>query len=198
MNQRVWSGSPSSPSSPSCCSVTLLKSSNGSGNLFPGVEGSSSAIVALIAAASARPGVVLLIPISMLETLSFTWPKLIVSVARPLFGIIGGFICRRRAHWVVRKKGWVFTSEAPAREPIRRSSSLISSLRIRDLQRLQRVNLVTPSKVLLEGDYILWYLRDARVFGKEGFVSKDIGKGNVASFALERRRAVEHFVDQNS
>jgi len=36
----------------------------------------------------------------------------------------------------VRKKGWVLTSEAPAREPMRRSSSFISSLRIRDLQRL--------------------------------------------------------------
>lgn len=40
---------------------------------------------------------------------------------------------------MARKKGWVFTSEAPAREPIRRSSSLISSLRIRDLQRLHEV-----------------------------------------------------------
>jgi len=36
----------------------------------------------------------------------------------------------------VRKKGWVLTSEAPAREPMRRSSSLIRSLRMRDLQRL--------------------------------------------------------------
>lgn len=59
-----------------------------------------------------------------------------MSMARPWCGIIGGFICRRRAHWVVRKKGWVLTSEAPAREPMRRSSSFISSLRIRDLQRL--------------------------------------------------------------
>ena len=45
-------------------------------------------------------------------------------------------MCRRRAHWVVRKKGWVFTSEAPAREPMRRSSSFMRSLRMRDLQRL--------------------------------------------------------------
>ena len=44
---------------------------------------------------------------------------------------------RRRAHWVERKNGWVFTSDAPAREPIRRSSSFIKSLRMRDLQRLE-------------------------------------------------------------
>ena len=37
----------------------------------------------------------------------------------------------------MRKNGWVFTSDAPAREPMRRSSSLIKSLRIRDLQRLK-------------------------------------------------------------
>ena len=36
-----------------------------------------------------------------------------------------------------RKNGWVFTSDAPAREPIRRSSSFIKSLRMRDLQRLE-------------------------------------------------------------
>ncbi len=47
-------------------------------------------------------------------------------------------MCRRRAHCVERKKGWVFTSDAPAREPMRRSSSLIRSLRMRDLQRLKR------------------------------------------------------------
>lgn len=46
-------------------------------------------------------------------------------------------MCRSSAHWVLRKKGWVLTSEAPAREPMRRSSSLISNLRIRDLQRLE-------------------------------------------------------------
>lgn len=46
-------------------------------------------------------------------------------------------MCRRRAHCVDRKNGWVLTSEAPAREPMRRSSSLMRSFRIRDLQRLQ-------------------------------------------------------------
>ena len=45
-------------------------------------------------------------------------------------------MCRSRAHCVERKKGCDFTSEAPARDPIRRSSSLIRSLRMRDLQRL--------------------------------------------------------------
>jgi len=37
---------------------------------------------------------------------------------------------------VARKKGCVFTSEAPAREPRRRASSLRRSLRMMDLQRL--------------------------------------------------------------
>jgi len=45
-------------------------------------------------------------------------------------------MCRIRAHCVVRKKGWVLTSEAPARAPRRRFSSLMRSLRMRDLQRL--------------------------------------------------------------
>ena len=46
---------------------------------------------------------------------------------------------RRRAHWVARKNGWVLTSEAPAREPRRRISSLIRSFRISDLQRLEEL-----------------------------------------------------------
>jgi hypothetical protein len=55
---------------------------------------------------------------------------------RPWFGMIGGLEWRRRAQEVLRKKGWFFTSEAPARDPRRRSSSLMRSLRMRDLQRL--------------------------------------------------------------
>ena len=43
---------------------------------------------------------------------------------------------RRRAHRVSRKKACVFTSEAPARDPMRRVSSLMRSLRMSDLQRL--------------------------------------------------------------
>jgi len=45
---------------------------------------------------------------------------------------------RIKAHCVVRKKGCPFTSEAPARAPRRRFSSLIRSFRIRDLQRLEK------------------------------------------------------------
>jgi len=55
---------------------------------------------------------------------------------RPWFGMMGGWLWRRRAQEVERKKGWALTSEAPAREPRRRSSSLMRSLRMRDLQRL--------------------------------------------------------------
>lgn len=39
------------------------------------------------------------------------------------------------------KKGCDFTSDAPAREPRRRSSSLLRSLRITDLQRLDMVSI---------------------------------------------------------
>ena len=49
---------------------------------------------------------------------------------------MGGLEWRSSAQEVLRKKGWAFTSEAPAREPRRRSSSFIRSLRMRDLQRL--------------------------------------------------------------
>lgn len=40
------------------------------------------------------------------------------------------------------KKGWFFTSLAPAREPRRRTSSLIRSLRMTDLHRLQVLDFV--------------------------------------------------------
>jgi hypothetical protein len=49
---------------------------------------------------------------------------------------------RSSAHEVVRKKGAVLMSDAPAREPNRRVSSLMSSLRIMALQRLQVVSQV--------------------------------------------------------
>jgi hypothetical protein len=45
-------------------------------------------------------------------------------------------MCRRRAHVIGLKKGWFLTSEAPAREPNLLTSSLMRSLRITDLQRL--------------------------------------------------------------
>lgn len=72
-------------------------------------------------------------PISTLA-LSLTFQKFTVSVpARPWCGIMGGFIWRISAHCVDRKKGCVLTSDAPARAPRRLVSSLINSLRIKDL-----------------------------------------------------------------
>lgn len=55
---------------------------------------------------------------------------------------MGGFEWRSRAHDVVRKNGAVLMSEAPARDPSRRVSSLMRSLRISDLQRLFLVSAV--------------------------------------------------------
>ncbi len=133
-----WSCTPP-PSSPSWCSVTLLNSSKGSASSPAGV---ASPLSNGTPVAAPRPFGVpsnpLPLPISKLPMLSFTLRKFTVSMARPWWGIIGGFMCRRRAHCVDRKNGWVLTSEAPAREPMRRSSSLMRSFRIRDLQRLQR------------------------------------------------------------
>lgn len=70
-------------------------------------------------------------------SLSFTVLKLTASASPlPVLGIIGGFECRSKAHCVVRKNWWLLTSEAPALEPRRRFSSLISSFRMRLLQLL--------------------------------------------------------------
>ena len=49
-------------------------------------------------------------------------------------------MCRMSAHCVVRKNGWPLTSDAPARAPRRRFSSLMRSFRIKDLQRLLSVS----------------------------------------------------------
>lgn len=67
---------------------------------------------------------------------SLTLRKFTVSIPRPWLGTMGGFMCRISAHWVVRKKGWPFTSDAPARAPSRRFSSFMRSFRMSDLQRL--------------------------------------------------------------
>src|SRR5690242_1155193 len=75
-------------------------------------------------------------PLRSTLSLSLTLRKLTVSIPRPWCGMMGGFMCRISAHCVVRKNGCVLMSDAPARAPSRRFSSLIRSLRIRDLQRL--------------------------------------------------------------
>lgn len=46
-------------------------------------------------------------------------------------------MCRKSAQVIGLKKGWFFTSDAPARDPNRLASSLINSFRINDLQRLE-------------------------------------------------------------
>lgn len=104
---------------------------------------------------------------------------------------------RKRAHWVERKKGCVFTSEAPAREPIRRSSSLIRSFRMRDLQRLEKDKLVLTVINPLEvfSRHVLGYLWRSRKFGESWVVPEDVGERSISIFPFERSCAVEHLVD---
>lgn len=92
---------------------------------------------------------------------------------------------------MVRKKGWVLTSEAPARAPRRRFSSLMRSLRMRDLQRLGW----GVSWIVVEGrkGWIRDLLGNLGVSGpfREGdVVAQDVGEGCVAVLALEGRGAV--------
>ena len=173
-------------SSPSWCSVTLLNSSNGSAISLPGVAKPES---------NGTP-LTLLAPRSTLA-LSFTLRKLTVSIARPWWGIMGGFMWRRRAHWVARKKGWVFTSEAPARDPRRRISSLIRSFRISDLQRLESI-LAIPELLCQMCLDILWDLGSTRCFRKRHLISKDIGKCSVSVLAFEWSGSEKHFVYQDT
>ena len=79
--------------------------------------------------------IIVSLSISMLLE-SWIFLKLTASAPCPCCGIIGGWQCRRRAHWVFLKNGWALTSDAPALEPSRRFSSLHRSLRINDLHRL--------------------------------------------------------------
>jgi hypothetical protein len=72
-------------------------------------------------------------------SLSLTSRKFTASVPFPTVGTIGGRMCRSKAHWVDRKNGWAFTSDAPALDPRRRFSSLTRSFFIRDLQLLQLI-----------------------------------------------------------
>jgi len=60
-------------------------------------------------------------------------------------------MCRINAHCVVRKNGCVLMSDAPARAPRRRFSSLMSSLRISDLHRLLSISL-RPCRSRQTGD----------------------------------------------
>jgi hypothetical protein len=70
-------------------------------------------------------------------------------------------MCRMRAHCVVRKKGWPFTSEAPARAPSRRFSSLIKSFRMRDLHRLFNVSRLALKKTQVVLTLIFEEIRSA-------------------------------------
>lgn len=58
-----------------------------------------------------------------------------------------------------RKKGWFFTSDAPAREPNRLASSLIKSLRINDLHKLWFVSPVASAS-FGQNFHLLAHLRD--------------------------------------
>ena len=109
-----------------------MNSSNGSASSPMGVARPESSGTPLTPAA----------PISTLWD-SLTFRKLGVSTPWPWWGMIGGFMCRSRAHCVVLKKGAVLMSEAPARDPSRRVSSLINSLRMMALQRLRSLAHVT-------------------------------------------------------
>lgn len=58
-------------------------------------------------------------------------------------------MCLSRAQVMGLKNGWLFTSDAPAREPKRRTSSLISSFLITDLHKLFQISTI-------QGD-LLWH-----------------------------------------
>jgi hypothetical protein len=71
--------------------------------------------------------------------LSLTLRKLIVSMPdRPWWGTMGGLALRSSAHCVVRKKACALMSDAPARDPSRFVSSLMSSFLMMPLHRLRR------------------------------------------------------------
>lgn len=103
-------------------------------------------------------------------------------------------MCRSSAQDVVRKKGWVFTSEAPAREPRRRSSSLIRSLRMSDLQRLQ----LSAGNLQSERGGLLGDRRCPGTFWEWYVVAKNVGKSRIAVLAFEWGCTVEHLVDQDT
>jgi len=102
-------------------------------------------------------------------------------------------MCRSSAHEVVRKKGAVLMSEAPAREPSRRVSSLIKSLRMIPLQRLRRL---ASTVHFSHSGYVLGYRRGTRSFGKRHFIAEYVGKGRITILAFERCRSVKHFIDE--
>lgn len=103
-------------------------------------------------------------------------------------------MCRKSAHVIGLKKGWFFTSDAPALEPNRRISSLIRSFRITDLQRLILVR--SCSHALCEN--LLGALSCARVIWKGHIVFQYVGEGSISVFALERRCPEKHLVYQNT
>lgn len=85
-------------------------------------------------------------------------------------------------------------SDAPAREPSLRVSSLIKSLRMSDLQRL----LLLVHCKSDGGKYLLGDRWRARAFGEGYFVPQNVGEGGIAVLALERRCSVEHLVYQDA
>lgn len=56
-----------------------------------------------------------------------------------------------------RKKGCALTSEAPARDPRRRSSSLMRSLRISDLHRLKGMLAMFRAAPVFDNAYLLMF-----------------------------------------
>lgn len=66
--------------------------------------------------------------------LSFIFLKLTASIAFEGSGVMGGVICRNNAKLTGLKNAWDFMSDAPARDPKRRFSSLCSNRWIRFLQ----------------------------------------------------------------
>lgn len=175
-------------SSPSWCNVTELNSSNGSTNSPPGVASPLSSGTPFIALVPPPMG---LLPLISTLSLSFTFLKFRVSMPCPWCGTIGGFMWRINAHWVVRKKGWVLTSEAPARAPRRRFSSLMRSLRTRDLQRLYFLAYCQQTS----GERsLLCDLRCSRMFREWYIISQDIGESSISILAFEWRGSIQHLV----
>lgn len=102
---------------------------------------------------------------------------------------------RRRAHWVVLKKGWDLTSDAPALDPNRLFSSFTRSFRIKDLHKLSLLLVTRLDQIdLLESQCLLRDLRGARVLRESNIIPKDVGKGAIPILAFEGRSAIEHLI----
>ena len=96
-----------------------------------------------------------------------------------------------------RKKGWFLTSDAPAREPSRLTSSLISSFRMSDLHRL-RWNQPRLPKHEYPRPNLLADLCHVRMVRERHFISEDVRKSGVSILALEWGRSEKHFINQDA